>query len=93
MAEREIDAISIPITLEQRETITHLAQRQGYDTIDDYLRALIEADAQAQGETLDLEPYDAEEAFEEAWQDVVAGRTYPVSTLWDDIDDDYSSSS
>jgi hypothetical protein len=93
MTDREIDTITIQITLEQRQKISQLAQRQGYEAIDDYLRSLIEADAQAQGEMLDLDHYDAELAFEEAWQDVVNGNTYPVATLWDDLDDDSSSAS
>jgi hypothetical protein len=30
----------------------------------------------------------AEESFREGWQDVVAGKTYPIDTLWDQIDDE-----
>ncbi len=42
-------AIFISVTESERETVKQLAQGRGYTITSDYLRALIEADAAAQG--------------------------------------------
>ncbi|MBZ0288121.1 MAG: hypothetical protein K8I30_10945 [Anaerolineae bacterium] len=34
------------------------------------------------------EDIDPVEAFREGWRDAMTGRTYPASTLWEDIDDE-----
>jgi hypothetical protein len=83
------EQVVLEISSLQRQRLEDLARRRGYEDVDDYLRALIEADAKAQGETLVLD--DDENpigGFREGWQDIMAGRTYPASTLWDDLDDD-----
>ncbi len=36
----------------------------------------------------DDELYDPVEAFRESWEDALAGRTYPLDTLWDDLADE-----
>ena len=38
--------------------------------------------------TEDVELLSATESFREGWSDVLAGRTIPVSQLWDGLDDD-----
>lgn len=42
-------AIFVSVTETERETVKQLAQGRGYAITSDYLRALIEADAAAQG--------------------------------------------
>lgn len=32
--------------------------------------------------------FDPVEAFTEGWQDILAGRTYPAESLWEDLDDE-----
>ncbi|MBZ0285142.1 MAG: hypothetical protein K8L97_30695 [Anaerolineae bacterium] len=87
MTDREY--VGIHISSEKRQQLETLAQRQGYDALDDYLRALIEANAKAHGESLNLEDdEDPIEGFREGWRDVMQGNTFPVSTLWDDLEDE-----
>jgi hypothetical protein len=91
MADQELVDLGIRITPRQHEQIQELAKRQGYDDLNEYLRALIEADAQAHGEALALDDdnEDPIEGFREGWRDAMTGNTYPASTLWeDDLDDD-----
>jgi hypothetical protein len=79
--------VEIQITPEQRRQVETLARRRGYADLDEYLRALIEADAEAHGESLALEDEDPVTGFEEGWRDAMTGNTYPISTLWDDLDE------
>ncbi len=39
-------------------------------------------------ENEDQEELSPEAAFREGWTDIVAGRVYPASSLWDETDDD-----
>jgi hypothetical protein len=75
--------LTISVSREERQQIEKLARRRGYDTPEDYLLALVKSDAEAQGETLPLT-----ERFRRSLQDAIAGKTYPISTLWDGIDDE-----
>jgi hypothetical protein len=82
MSDRVVLTIELP-----SDELEDLARRRGYDTPADYVRALIvedaEADAESHGTGEDLIT-----RFRRSWQDALAGKTYPVSTLWDGIDDD-----
>jgi Arc/MetJ-type ribon-helix-helix transcriptional regulator len=85
MADQEFVDLGIRITPKQRDQIQELAQRQGYEDLDDYLRALIEADAKMHGEALALDDdEDPIEGFREGWRDALTGNIYPASSLWDD---------
>lgn len=84
------------ITLKERQKIEALAQRRGYGTAEAYMRALIESDAKAHNET---PPFDDERdaqdeqadliaSFRRSMKDAIEGKTYPIDTLWDDLDDE-----
>lgn len=79
--------MSIDVTEEDRIQIEELARRRGYDAPGDYLLALVELDAQAQDESLDTEE-NLLTRFKRSWQDALAGKTYPIATLWDGIEDE-----
>jgi len=73
----------IHVTNEQRQRLEKVARERGFNAPDDYLLALFE---------LDVEDDDAEEdpvaAFRQSWHEAMTGKTYPISTLWDDMDDE-----
>lgn len=48
-------AIRIVVTEAERDQVAALAKQRGYGFTSDYIRALIEADAQAHGETFSFE--------------------------------------
>jgi len=86
MTNQELVHLGIQITAKQREQIQGLAQRQGYDDLDEYLKALIEADAKIHGEDIALDDdEDPVEGFREGWRDAMTGNTYPASSLWENI--------
>ncbi|MEP6987494.1 MAG: hypothetical protein ABI970_17955 [Chloroflexota bacterium] len=71
------------ITEEQRQRIENIAQQRGYKAPDDYLLALFELDA----EDDDFEE-DPVAAFRQSWHEAMTGQTYPIATLWDNMDDE-----
>ncbi len=75
--------LTLSVSLKERQQIEKLARRRGYDTPEDYVLALILTDAEAHGEPLPLA-----ERFRRSLQDAIAGKTYPISTLWNGIDDE-----
>lgn len=88
MTDQESVFLGINISPEKRQTIEVLARRLGYSTLEDYLRALIETDAKAHGEILDLdEEIDPIESFRQGWHDVMTGNIRPLSELWDALDE------
>jgi hypothetical protein len=72
----------IEVSPEERQEIEARAHERGFDTLEAYVRALIEAD-----EFEDEDDIDPAEALREAMRDIKAGRVYPVETLWEDLDD------
>ncbi len=72
----------IHTTEEQRELIEQVARKRGYKTADDYLLALFEFDIQ------DDDEEDPVAAFRQSWYEAMTGQTYPISTLWDNMDDE-----
>lgn len=74
--------IVLEITTEERQRLEAQAQKRGYEELSAYLLALVDADIQ------DEEAEDPVEGFREGWRDVMNGNTYPISTLWDDLDDE-----
>jgi hypothetical protein len=75
--------LTILMTPEERDQIEALARQRGYATPNDYLLALVELDAED-----DEWDEDPAVAFRQAWHEAMIGQTFPVSTLWDNLDDD-----
>ena len=73
--------LTLALTPEENERIQNLAQQRGYESTEAYLLALVEWDAEDAEE-------DPEASFRQGWHEVMTGQTYPVSTLWDFLDDD-----
>jgi hypothetical protein len=84
------DYAVIRITPKERTKIQTLAQKRGYGTTDAYLRALIESDAKAHNESPPFEDEQADlvASFRRSMNDAIEGKTFPISTLWDDINDE-----
>ncbi|MEZ4671777.1 MAG: hypothetical protein R3E39_28060 [Anaerolineae bacterium] len=79
ISERTI--ISIELTADERRRIEEIAHNLGYDQLGNYVRHLLGMDDEG-------EAVNPEDGFREGWQDMVAGRVYPASSLWDDDDDE-----
>lgn len=82
ISERTI--ISIELTAQERRQIEGIARGLGYDELGNYVRHLLGLDY---GDDED-DPLNPEDGFREGWQDIVEGRVYPASALWDDSDDE-----
>lgn len=78
------DKLTLDLTPEERQKIEELARQRGYTAPADYIKALVESDAE------DDEDFDEDPAatFRQAWHEAMTGQTHPVSTLWDDLDDE-----
>lgn len=96
MSDLEYTSLELILSAAQREKIETLARMRGFDAPESYVRHLISADAEAAGETLTLDDIDSEddadpaELFRAGWRDVMNGNTHPISTLWDDLDNDHT---
>jgi hypothetical protein len=77
-------SLVIDLTPEERQRIEDLARQRGYEAPADYLKALVESDAE-EDEGFDEDPV---AAFRQSWHEAMTGQTHPVSTLWDDLDDE-----
>jgi hypothetical protein len=73
--------ISIELTTEEHVKVEQVARKQGYTGLTDYLYHLITQDLGL--EVVEDDP-NIEAAFREGWADIVAGRVYPASALWDE---------
>ncbi len=76
--------ISIELTPDEHEKLADLAKKQGYVALTDYLHHIMTQDLELEDE----EKLNPEAAFREGWSDLVAGRVYPASSLWDENDDE-----
>ena len=77
--------ISIELTPDERDKFERLARKQGYNALTDYLHHIILQDLTLEDD--DEAELSTEESFREGWADIVAGRVYPASSLWDETDD------
>lgn len=77
-------SLVLDLTLEEHQRIEEAARQRGYQALTDYLIALVESDIE-EGEELEEDPI---EAFRQSWHEAMTGQTHPVSTLWDDMDDE-----
>ena len=75
---------SIVIEVENRSELEALAHSKGYDTVQDYVLALIAVDKDADEDG----DYDLANGLREAFRDIREGRIYPVESLWDMVEAD-----
>lgn len=83
------------LKLDETEAV-HISQRakeQGYESVEEYLRALVAADALVEmlrddWQDADTSPDEIEANFREAWHDALTGNVLPIESLWDGLDDD-----
>jgi hypothetical protein len=73
--------------------IARRAKQRGYSSPEDYVRALVAADALVEvlredWQDADTTPDEIETAFREAWHDAMTGNVRPIDSLWDAPDDD-----
>ncbi|MBA3872194.1 MAG: hypothetical protein H0X30_23860 [Anaerolineae bacterium] len=78
--------ISIELTPDERDKFERLARKQGYTVLTDYLHHIMMQDLALENDN--QEELSPEATFREGWADIVAGRVYPASSLWDETDDD-----
>lgn len=80
----------LELTPEERQQIEDLARRRGYNTPEEYLLALIEADALASRgvSSEDEDDFDIEASFRQGWHEAMTGQTRPIAELWDKLEDD-----
>ena len=76
-------ALTIDVTPAERDRIEALAQAQGYTTLSEYLRSLIEGAIEAEQTKEELH-----EEFREGWRAAMKGETIPASKLWDALQSD-----
>lgn len=86
MAAEERVQLTIEITKEQREQINQLARERGYESASDYLLALVREDADGNDE-MDEDDIDPEESFRRGWHEAMTGKTRPIETVWDELDE------
>lgn len=83
------------LKLDETEAV-HISQRakeRGYASVEDYLRALVAADALVEvlrddWQDADTSADEIEANFREAWHDAMIGNVLPIESLWDELDDD-----
>jgi hypothetical protein len=79
-------SLTIQMTQEQRQRIEEQAKERGYDVLDDYLLALVEADADDDFiDDPEEDAIDLEADFREAWAAAMTGNVRPVEELFDEI--------
>ncbi len=80
------------LTIEQRQRIEALAHQRGHETLDAYLLALVELDAQSapvlQDGKEDLPSDSFEATFRKALHDVMSNSTQPDDHLYPTFDDE-----
>jgi hypothetical protein len=73
--------------------LSQRAKERGYSSLEDYLRALVAADAlieilREDWNDADESVHEIETSFREAWHDAMTGRTHPIEILWNSDDDE-----
>ena len=87
MTDKVVDlTFKLQVSEQAAERLDTLARERGFLTVDEYMQAVLEADSfDVYYETPDEEII---EGLHEGLRDVKEGRVYPISELWDDLDDD-----
>lgn len=91
MADKTEITFTISVTEEERLRIETLARQRGFNAVGDYVRALIESDAEQRDENPDSEEETKESLLEglgQSLSEALAGTTRPISELWSELDDD-----
>jgi hypothetical protein len=78
-------ALTITITVEQRERIEAQAQERGYESPDDYLLALVESDVDDEA---DMTKEEVLEDLRESIREAMTGKTIPAKDFLAALDDD-----
>ena len=87
MIEREI--LTLDITRAERERIEAQAREHGFESAQAYLLSLVDADIPSDVDEVDAYfNADPEGAFKQAWHEAMTDQSHPISTLWDDLDDE-----
>ena len=73
--------------------ISQRAKERGYTSVEDYLRALVAADAlvdvlRDDWQDADSSAVEIESNFREAWHEAMTEKALPIEHLWDGLDDD-----
>jgi len=83
MGEREV--LTLDVTHSEREQIEKLAEMHGYDSVQNYLLALVKAD----NEQFDFDtPEGLLNGLRESLRQAITGNIRPVSELWDELEDE-----
>lgn len=78
-------------TSNERKAVESLARRRGFKSVREYMRALVEFDAERHGDPAPLEDDelgDPAESFRIAWGQVMRGELLTEEEFWKAIDDD-----
>lgn len=83
MVDREV--LTLDITHSEREQIEKLAEMHGYDSVQNYLLALVKAD----NEQFDFDTQTGLlNGLRESLRQAITGDIRPVSELWDELEDE-----
>ena len=87
MTDRVVDlTLTLHVSEEAAHRLEEIARQHGFLSVDEYMQAVVEADNfDVYYETPDEEII---EGIREGLRDAQAGNVYPVSELWNDLDDD-----
>ena len=78
-------------TPEERKLYEELAQRRGFNTLREYMHALIELDAEQHDETIKLgdeKLSDPKENFRRAWGEAMRGELLSEEEFWKAVSED-----
>jgi len=79
------------LTPDEQHRVAAVAQKRGFRSIRDYMRALIEQDAAQHGESAPLEdepsPGEIRESVKQGLREAFRGEFLPLETLWSKDDE------
>jgi predicted GIY-YIG superfamily endonuclease len=81
MADKTYLTVNIGVTEDERRRIEESAKLRGYDTLDDYVKSLLDADIEETTASL-------EESFKRAWQDAQQGNLLTEREFWKALQND-----
>ncbi len=83
--------ILLEVSADERERLALLAQQRGYKSLDDYLRALINADAEQHGNDMPfddvVDDIDIRESIKQGLREAFRDEVVPLESLWTDDDE------
>jgi hypothetical protein len=81
MVDKTILTVHIDVTDAERQRIEESAKQRGFETTDDYVKSLIDADIEETTESL-------ESSFRRAWQDAQQGNLLTEDEFWKALQND-----